>query len=70
MMIKVIKTDKATPPGGYYSQGIKVGDFLYTAGQIAYRLRNHDNLAIQIKTRKERNLRAVFKKELEPLFYA
>ncbi|MHA2169877.1 MAG: Rid family detoxifying hydrolase [Candidatus Kariarchaeaceae archaeon] len=35
-MIEVIKTDRGTPPGGYYSQGIKVGDFLFTAGQIAY----------------------------------
>ena len=35
-MIEVIKTDKATKPGGYYSQGIKVGKVLFTAGQIAY----------------------------------
>ncbi|MHA1977741.1 MAG: Rid family detoxifying hydrolase [Candidatus Hodarchaeales archaeon] len=35
-MVEVIKTDKGTPPGGYYSQGIKAGDFLYTAGQIAF----------------------------------
>ncbi|PWI46482.1 reactive intermediate/imine deaminase [Candidatus Heimdallarchaeota archaeon B3_Heim] len=35
-MVEVIKTDKGTPPGGYYSQGIKAGDFLFTAGQIAY----------------------------------
>ena len=35
-MVEVIKTDKGTPPGGYYSQGIKVGDFLFTAGQIAF----------------------------------
>ena len=35
-MLEVITTDKATPPGGYYSQGIKVGNFLFTAGQIAY----------------------------------
>lgn len=34
--IRVIKADRATPPGGHYSQGIKVGDFLFTAGQIAY----------------------------------
>ncbi len=34
-MLEVIKTERGTPPGGYYSQGIKVGDFLFTAGQIA-----------------------------------
>ncbi|MCK5344801.1 MAG: Rid family detoxifying hydrolase [Candidatus Heimdallarchaeota archaeon] len=35
-MVEVIKTDKGTPPGGHYSQGIKAGDFLFTAGQIAF----------------------------------
>ena len=35
-MIEVIKSDRATPPGGHYSQGIKVGNLLFTAGQIAY----------------------------------
>ena len=35
-MIEVIKTENATKPGGHYSQGIKVGEFLFTAGQIAY----------------------------------
>lgn len=35
-MVEVIKTDKETPPGGYYSQEIITGNFLYTAGQIAY----------------------------------
>ena len=34
-MIEIIKTDRGTPPGGYYSQGVKAGDFLFTAGQIA-----------------------------------
>ncbi len=35
-MVEIIKTDEGTPPGGYYSQGIKSGDFLFTAGQIAF----------------------------------
>ncbi|UCE13564.1 MAG: hypothetical protein JSV04_15470 [Candidatus Heimdallarchaeota archaeon] len=35
-MLEVIKTDQGTPPGGHYSQGIRVGNFLFTAGQIAY----------------------------------
>ena len=34
-MVKVIKTAKGTPPGGHYSQGVRAGDFLFTAGQIA-----------------------------------
>ena len=34
-MIKEIKTEKGTPPGGYYSQGVKAGNFLFTAGQVA-----------------------------------
>lgn len=60
--IDVIKTDKATPPGGYYSQGIKVGDFLFTAGQIAYNTENsrliNDN--IEEETRQVmKNLSAV-----------
>ncbi len=33
-MLEVIKTDKGSPPGGHYSQGIKVGNFLFTAGQV------------------------------------
>jgi len=40
-----------------------------TAGMIAYRLRNYDSKITQIKIRRDRNLRAVFKKQLEPLFY-
>ncbi|OLS24520.1 MAG: Enamine/imine deaminase [Candidatus Heimdallarchaeota archaeon LC_3] len=33
-MLEVIKSDKGSPPGGHYSQGIKVGNFLFTAGQV------------------------------------
>jgi glycosyltransferase involved in cell wall biosynthesis len=40
-----------------------------TAGMIAYRLKNYENLVLQRKILKERNLDAVFKNELEPLFY-
>lgn len=39
-----------------------------TAGQIAARLR-HPEMALATFLRKNRNLQAVFKKELEPLFY-
>jgi glycosyltransferase involved in cell wall biosynthesis len=41
-----------------------------TAGMIAYRLRNYDNLAMQTRIRQTRNLDAVFKKELEPLMFS
>ncbi len=34
-MVEIIKTDKGTPPGGYYSQGVKAGDFVFIAGQVA-----------------------------------
>jgi 2-iminobutanoate/2-iminopropanoate deaminase len=31
--IEVVKTDKAGPPGGPYSQGIKAGGFIFVAGE-------------------------------------
>jgi 2-iminobutanoate/2-iminopropanoate deaminase len=31
---QIISTDKAPPAVGPYSQAVKVGDFIYTAGQI------------------------------------
>ena len=34
MSIQVIKSEKGTPPGGHYSQGIKFGNLLFTAGQV------------------------------------
>jgi 2-iminobutanoate/2-iminopropanoate deaminase len=34
MSIEVIKTAKGTPPGGHYSQGMKFGNLLFTAGQV------------------------------------
>ncbi len=34
MTINVISTKKGTPPGGHYSQGIKFGNLLFTAGQV------------------------------------
>lgn len=40
-----------------------------TAGMIASKLLNYDNLAMKRKIFQERNLDYVFKKELEPLFY-
>lgn len=41
-----------------------------TAGMILDRLKNDISLAMQTKIRKERGLDAVFKNELEPLFYS
>ncbi len=34
MSIQVIRTEKGTPPGGHYSQGMKFGNLLFTAGQV------------------------------------
>ncbi|MCE7737173.1 MAG: hypothetical protein GPJ54_19960 [Candidatus Heimdallarchaeota archaeon] len=34
MSIQVIQTEKGTPPGGHYSQGMKFGNLLFTAGQV------------------------------------
>jgi len=35
MEAKVIKTEKAPQPGGWYSQAFKVGDLIFTAGVTA-----------------------------------
>ncbi|MGD8804734.1 MAG: RidA family protein [Chloroflexota bacterium] len=35
MKRKIVKTDKAPAAVGPYSQGVKVGQFVFTAGQIA-----------------------------------
>ena len=32
-MKKEIKTDKAAPPGGAYSQGVRAGDFIFVSGE-------------------------------------
>lgn len=34
MSIQVIRSEKGTPPGGHYSQGMKFGNLLFTAGQV------------------------------------
>jgi len=34
--IQIIKTDKAGPPVGPYSQGIKAGGFIFVAGKRAW----------------------------------
>jgi hypothetical protein len=40
-----------------------------TAGMIANQLRHNQGYARWIKIKKERNLQAIFKKELEPLLW-
>ncbi len=32
----VVSTDKAAAPGGLYSQAVKAGDFIFTAGQLGF----------------------------------
>ncbi|MHA2248851.1 MAG: Rid family detoxifying hydrolase [Candidatus Kariarchaeaceae archaeon] len=34
MVLTIIKTDRGTPPGGHYSQGIVFGNMLFSAGQV------------------------------------
>jgi 2-iminobutanoate/2-iminopropanoate deaminase len=34
---EIIFTDKAGKPGGAYSQAVKAGNFIFTAGMIGYR---------------------------------
>lgn len=34
MTIEVINSEKGTPPGGHYSQGIRFENILFTAGQV------------------------------------
>lgn len=33
MAKQLIQTDQASPPGGAYSQGLRVGDFVFVSGQ-------------------------------------
>ena len=33
--MKVVKTEKAPQPVGWYSQGIRCGDFIFVSGQVA-----------------------------------
>jgi len=67
------RTNTAYGPNDASDQERKHHERLYhkdTAGMIAYRLKNYDNLVTRNKLLKTRNLRYVFKHELEPLFFS
>jgi 2-iminobutanoate/2-iminopropanoate deaminase len=61
-MFEIIKAERGSPPGGHYSQGIKVGNFLFTAGQVPVDPVTHEvvNDSIEIETHQVmKNLSAV-----------
>ena len=61
-MKKIVKTDKAPAPVGPYSQAIISGDFIFTAGQIAFNPESGELERAEIKLQTERviqNMKAV-----------
>lgn len=64
MVYQVVETDKAAKAIGPYSQAIKVGDFIFTSGQIAIDPEKNELISggIQEQTRMVlENLKAVLK---------
>ena len=62
MKKEIIATDKAPSAIGPYSQAIRIGDFLYTSGQIALDPKSGDFLSREIETETEltlSNLKAI-----------
>jgi 2-iminobutanoate/2-iminopropanoate deaminase len=51
-----IQTEKAPPPGGAYSQGLRVGDFLFTAGMGPWDPQTHQVVGITIEEQTIRTL--------------
>ena len=56
MNIRVIKTDRAPAAIGPYSQAIRVGDFVYTSGQIALDPRSGKFLPGEIEQETEQTI--------------
>jgi 2-iminobutanoate/2-iminopropanoate deaminase len=62
MTRQIIQTDKAPAPVGAYSQAVRVGSFLYTAGQVAIDPETGKLITDDITLQAEqalRNLRAI-----------
>ena len=59
MSKKYIKTDQAPPAIGPYSQAIRVGDYLYTSGQIALDPKSGEFLAGEIEQETERTIKNI-----------
>lgn len=57
---RVIKTDQAPAAIGPYSQAVRVGDFLYTSGQIALDPNSGEFLAGDIEQETERTIKNIF----------
>lgn len=56
---RVIKTDQAPAAIGPYSQAVRVGDFLYTSGQIALDPRSGEFLSGEIEQETERTIQNI-----------
>jgi len=56
---RVIKTDRAPAAIGPYSQAIRIGDFLYTSGQIALDPHSGEFLAGEIEQETERTIQNI-----------
>ena len=57
---RIIKTDQAPTAIGPYSQAIRVGDFLYTSGQIALDPHSGEFLSGEIEQETERTIQNIF----------
>ena len=44
-----VKTDKATSPGGHYSQAVKYGDFIFVSGQLGFQPGSSDPVVVSIE---------------------
>lgn len=62
MRKSVIRTDQAPKPGGFYSQAIKFGDFVFTAGVVGVDPRSGDlvsgGIRVQVRQTLE-NIKAI-----------
>ena len=66
MKKRIIHTSQAPDPVGPYSQGVRIGNFLYTAGQIALDPKTGEFLSGKIEEETEhtlRNIEAILKSD-------
>lgn len=63
MHLSIISTPDAPAPGGAYSQAIRVGDFIYTSGQVGLNPETHETSSdFRMQTRQTlSNLAAVLR---------
>ena len=56
---RIIHTEQAPTPVGPYSQAVRIGDFLYTAGQVALDPKTGKFLSGEIEEETERTLKSL-----------